>query len=68
MLFPVSERTDPDLDKKFGYWRFESGGNQYIVNLWITSTVTLLAGFGSGMVGISGGSLLTPRWPLPVLW
>lgn len=60
MLFPVSERTDPDFDKKFGYWRFESGGNPYIVNLWMASTVTLLAGFGSGMVGISGGSFLVP--------
>ena len=59
MLFPVSERTKPDI-QKFGYWRFQSGGKQYTVNLWLASSVTLATGFGAGMVGVSGGSFLVP--------
>ncbi|MBN1843611.1 MAG: sulfite exporter TauE/SafE family protein [Deltaproteobacteria bacterium] len=60
MLLPVSERTNLNPDRKLGYWIFESGGSRYIVNLWIATSVTILAGFGSGMVGVSGGSFLVP--------
>lgn len=60
MLFPVSERENTPFQKKFGYWIFTSGGEQYHVNVWIAVPVTLLTGFGAGMVGVSGGSFLVP--------
>lgn len=60
MLLPIKERCEDGTKKGFGYWRFESGGQTYTVNLWVAVSVTLSAGFGSGMVGVSGGSFLVP--------
>ncbi len=60
MLVPVLEKTGFNEKKKFGYWCFRLGGESHVVNLWIAIPVTILAGFGSGMVGVSGGSFLVP--------
>lgn len=60
ILVPVFEKTGFNEKKKFGYWRFKLGEDKHIVNLWIAIPVTILAGFGSGMVGVSGGSFLVP--------
>jgi len=60
MLVPVLEKTGFNEKKKFGYWRFNLGEESHVVNLWITMPITILAGFGSGMVGVSGGSFLVP--------
>ena len=38
----------------------KSGDETYGVNLWITLPVTVITGFASGMVGVSGGSFLAP--------
>jgi hypothetical protein len=35
-------------------------GQSYGINLWIVVPVSALTGFGSGMVGVSGGSFLVP--------
>ena len=60
MLLPVRDDRSVEAPTGFGYWRFQSGGKSYVVNLWIVIAVTLSAGFGSGMVGVSGGSFLVP--------
>jgi uncharacterized membrane protein YfcA len=60
MLFPISEKeANPSLNKS-GFWHLRSAGSTYIVNLWVALPVILLSGFGSGMVGVSGGSFLVP--------
>ena len=60
MLIPVSENKDQTRKKRFGIISLTSGGKKYNVNLWIALPVTVLTGFGSGMVGVSGGSFLVP--------
>ena len=60
MLIPVSDRQASTEDKQFGVIRIRSGSEIYGVNLWIALPVTILTGFGSGMVGVSGGSFLVP--------
>ena len=60
MLIPVSENKAIDENKHFGNIRITSGNEIYEVNLWIALPVTVLTGFGSGMVGVSGGSFLVP--------
>ena len=60
MLVPVSGEKNGTNQKYFGIVNFKSGGEIYRVNLWIAMPVTLLTGFGSGMVGVSGGSFLVP--------
>lgn len=59
MLIPVSEKN---IEKKTctGVVCFRSGGKEYSVNLWIALPLCILTGFGSGMVGVSGGSFLVP--------
>ena len=60
MLFPVTEKeADPGF-KRPGFWRLKSAKSTYVVNLWVALPVILLSGFGSGMVGVSGGSFLVP--------
>lgn len=44
----------------FGNWVFKNGDETFLVNLWIVIPITLLTGFASGMVGVSGGSFLVP--------
>jgi uncharacterized protein len=60
MLIPVSNRQTSTEDKHFGVIRIRSGSEIYGVNLCIALPVTILTGFGSGMVGVSGGSFLVP--------
>ena len=60
MLVPVSKPGMPKDVKGFGFWNFKSGNEEHTVNLWIAIPTTILAGFGSGMVGVSGGSFLVP--------
>ena len=60
MLIPVSNRKTSTEEKHFGIIRIRSGTEIYGVNLWIALPVTILTGFGSGMVGVSGGSFLVP--------
>lgn len=43
-----------------GYWHLKAGETTYSINLWLAIPLTLLTGFFSGMVGVSGGSFLVP--------
>jgi uncharacterized membrane protein YfcA len=60
MLIPVSENQNIKENKHFGIINIKSGHEIYSVNLWIALPATVLMGFGSGMVGVSGGSFLVP--------
>ena len=60
MLIPVSENKASVKNKHFGIINIKSGDETYNVNLWIALPITILTGFGSGMVGVSGGSFLVP--------
>ena len=60
MLIPVSENENITVNKHFGIINIKSGDEIYSINLWIALPVTALTGFGSGMVGVSGGSFLVP--------
>ncbi len=60
MLIPVKKGSGETPKKQFGTIEITSGGQVYGINLWIALPVTVLTGFGSGMVGVSGGSFLVP--------
>lgn len=60
MLMPVSEKKHTEKVRRFGTLILNSGEDRYWINLWIAVPATLLTGFGSGMVGVSGGSFLVP--------
>lgn len=60
MLIPVSENQTISKNKYLGIISIKSGNEIYNVNLWIALPITILTGFGSGMVGVSGGSFLVP--------
>ena len=60
MLLPIPEQTHQVREKRFVYWRLGSGDDPYVINLWVAIPLILLSGFGSGMVGVSGGSFLVP--------
>jgi len=60
MLLPVREREAPTGSTRFGVVRIRSGGETYRVQLWLAAPAAALAGFGAGMVGVSGGSFLVP--------
>ena len=60
MLIPVSERQTSIKDKHFSVIQIHSGKETYYVNLWVVLPATILTGFASGMVGVSGGSFLVP--------
>lgn len=60
MLIPVSENKASAKNKHFGIISFKSGDKIYNVNSWIALPIAILTGFGSGMVGVSGGSFLVP--------
>ena len=60
MLIPVSENLNRTDYKHFGIVNIKSGGEIFSINLWIALPITALTGFGSGMVGVSGGSFLVP--------
>ncbi len=60
MLIPISEYQLFTENKQFGIIRIRSAEEVYCVNLLVVLPVTILTGFGSGMVGVSGGSFLVP--------
>lgn len=60
MLIPVSERSAKTNNHRFGIIALKTGDKVYDVNLRIALPVAILTGFGSGMVGVSGGSFLVP--------
>ena len=60
MLIPVSENQNITGNRHFGIINIKSGGAIYSVNLWLVLPLTVVTGFGSGMVGVSGGSFLVP--------
>ncbi|MBN1408703.1 MAG: sulfite exporter TauE/SafE family protein [Calditrichaceae bacterium] len=60
MLIPVSDVTSVNKNRNFGTLKIRILDHLYIINLWITVPVAILTGFGSGMVGVSGGSFLVP--------
>lgn len=59
MLVPVSS-SPSRTRRRFGSIIVRSGGEVYPVDLLIALPTVVLAGFGSGMVGVSGGSFLVP--------
>lgn len=60
MLLPSPKKALAVPEGGRGCWQFRSGDEVHTVNLWIALPVTILTGFGSGMVGVSGGSFLVP--------
>lgn len=60
MLMPVKENSVTDFKKQFGTIQILIKDKTYGINLWLVLPVTILTGFGSGMVGVSGGSFLVP--------
>ena len=60
MLIPVSEKLSSSRNRLFGIINIKSGDEIYRVNLWVALPITILTGFASGMVGVSGGSFLVP--------
>ena len=60
MLVPVSEKAGGERAGPSGTLRIASGKDTCWVNLWLAVPVTVLTGFASGMVGVSGGSFLVP--------
>ena len=59
MMRPVKEKTETN-NKGKGYWYLRSGDYEYCINLKLAVPIILVTGFGSGMVGVSGGSFLVP--------
>lgn len=60
MLVPVSENRNTKNSYSFSRLRLKSAGEIYYIKIWIAVPAILLTGFGSGMVGVSGGSFLVP--------
>jgi uncharacterized membrane protein YfcA len=60
MLAPARQGKEGRRKNRLGTLKIKSNDEIYGVNLWIAIPVTLLTGFGSGMVGVSGGSFLVP--------
>lgn len=58
MLYPVKERGSKV--NNFGTIVLKSAGTEYKINLLLVIPVTLLTGFASGLVGVSGGSFIVP--------
>jgi uncharacterized membrane protein YfcA len=60
LLVPVSEKNGAAKGRRFGVIALRSGDRTFGIDLRIVLPVTILAGFGAGMVGVSGGSFLVP--------
>ncbi len=58
MLKPIKEKKN--IENKKGVWKLKSGDLTYSINLKFAIPLVVLTGFGSGMVGVSGGSFLVP--------
>lgn len=59
MLYPFATKSAQIANKKY-IINFRSGKEIYSINLLIVIPVTVITGFFSGMVGVSGGSFLVP--------
>ncbi|KXS49069.1 MAG: Uncharacterized protein AWL62_1399 [Halanaerobium sp. T82-1] len=59
MFLPVKERKISSKNK-FGYWKREFNGHEYVVNLWLAIPIAAATGFFAGAIGISGGSFKVP--------
>ena len=60
MLIPNKKEPGGTSKKPFGTFEINVAGQLYRINPWVVLPVTVLTGFGSGMVGVSGGSFLVP--------
>ena len=60
IIMLVLIKTKTSQEKKPGYIRIQLQNEGYFLNMWIVVPVTILTGFASGMVGVSGGSFLVP--------
>lgn len=60
MLYPVSHHQNSSREKRLGVMQIRFGSEVYHVNMWLAIPVSILTGFASGMVGVSGGSFLVP--------
>ncbi len=60
MLIPIREKRDFPAHSRAGTITLTSSSEPLTVHLFTVIPVTLLTGFGSGMVGVSGGSFLVP--------
>ena len=60
MLIPLPYVKDVKKNKSFGIIEIKIFDITYNVNLWMALPITMITGFGSGMVGVSGGSFLVP--------
>ncbi len=60
MLLPVTVKNKKNSSEHLGIIKIHSGKEIYHINLWIVLPITILTGFSSGMVGVSGGSFLVP--------
>ncbi len=59
MFRSVKEAQKNAVNKKY-YLHIKTGEHDYYINLRIAIPIVIAAGFGSGMVGVSGGSFLVP--------
>lgn len=60
MLAPYSYQESDILEHRFGQVILTTDVGELVLNLKIVVPVTLLTGFFSGMIGVSGGSFLVP--------
>ncbi len=61
MLLPPADRSGArPLKQHWGTLTLHCADQAYHVNLWLAVPVTIVTGFASGMVGVSGGSFLVP--------
>ncbi len=60
MLIPVIRKEPAHNQTRFGLVNIRDGLMEYSVDLVIAIPASLITGFGSGMVGVSGGSFLVP--------
>jgi len=58
MLRPIKKKKY--IGNKTNIWKLQSGDLTYSINLKYAVPLIVLTGFGSGMVGVSGGSFLVP--------
>lgn len=60
MLLPKQNQESPEKKPPARGFRIKSGSDSFWINPWIALPVTVVTGFASGMVGVSGGSFLVP--------
>ncbi|MHA1136719.1 MAG: sulfite exporter TauE/SafE family protein [Candidatus Thorarchaeota archaeon] len=60
MLVPYTFQELGEMTNRFGYIGLSTDMGELVLNLKIVVPVTLLTGFFSGMLGVSGGSFLVP--------